>query len=148
NEMAIERSPGQIKAISPLIPEKVALGYHLCFGTLGGWPRFVPSDLSGAVELGNAFIEASGRRVDWIHIPVPDTTDDTFFAPLRGLKPQGAKVYLGMIHHMDSLSHRIRAARKVLPTFGLAAYCGFGRVPPAELPALLDEQRKALTMTA
>ena len=145
-ETALERSIGQIKAISPTIPQKVALGYHLCFGTLGGWPRFAPSDLSGAVELGNALIDASGRRVDWIHIPVLDTADDAFFAPLTSLKPKGAKVYLGMIHHMETLPLRIAAARKVLSDFGLAAYCGFGRVPPSDLPAVLDEHRKALTI--
>ena len=122
-ETAIERNIGQIKTISPKIPETVALGYDLCFGTLGGWPRFAPSDLGGAVEIGNAFIEASGRRVDWIHIPVLDSADEKFFAPLKNLKPKGAKVYLGMIHHMDTLPARIAAARKVLPDFELAAYC-------------------------
>ncbi|HVG51347.1 MAG TPA: hypothetical protein VM867_06935 [Xanthobacteraceae bacterium] len=145
-ETAIERNIGQIKTISPKIPEKVALGYHLCFGTLGGWPRFAPDDLSGAVEIGNAFIAASGRRVDWIHIPVLDNSDDKFFAPLKNLKPNGAKVYLGMIHHMDTLPARVAAARKVLPDFGLAAYCGFGRVPPSEMKTVLDEHLKALNV--
>jgi hypothetical protein len=143
---AIERNVVQIKAISPKIPEKVALGYHLCFGTLGGWPRFSPDDLSGAVALGNAFIEASGRRVDWIHIPVLDNANEAFFAPLAQLKPRGARVYLGMIHHMDTLPARMAAAKKYLPEFGLAAYCGFGRVPPSEMPAVLDEHLKALAL--
>ena len=143
-ETAIERNTSQIKAISPNIPEKVALGYHLCFGTLGGWPRFSPDDLSGAVAMGNAFIEASGRRVDWIHIPILDKTDAEFFAPLNDLKPKGARVYLGMIHHMETLPARIAVARKFLPEFGLAAYCGFGRVPQSEMPVVLDEHLKAM----
>ena len=145
-ETAIERNISQIKALSPKIPENVALGYHLCFGTLGGWPRFAPEDLSGAVSMGNAFIEASGRRVDWIHIPVLDNTDEKFFAPLKDLKPKGARVYLGMIHHMDTLAARIAAARKFLPEFGLAAYCGFGRVPQSEMPAVLGEHLKAMAL--
>lgn len=145
-ETAIARNVGQIKALSPVIPATVALGYHLCFGTLGGWPRFTPEDLSGAVAMGNAFIEASGRRVDWIHIPTLETADEAFFAPLKDLKPKGARVYLGMIHHMDTLPARITAARKFLPEFGLAAYCGFGRVPPAELPGVLDEHLKAMAL--
>ena len=70
---AIERNVAQFRILSPRIPESVELGYHFCFGTLGGWPRFAPADLSATVDLANAIIEASGRRVDWIHIPVlPD----------------------------------------------------------------------------
>ena len=59
-ETAIVRNVGQIAAISPKIPEKVMLGFHLCFGTLGGWPRFAPDDLGETVELANAFVEAAG----------------------------------------------------------------------------------------
>jgi hypothetical protein len=147
-ETAIERNVGQIKALSAKVPEKAALGFHLCFGTLGGWPRFAPDDLSGAVELGNAFIEAAGRKVDWIHIPVLGDADEKFFTPLKNLKPKGAKVYLGMVHHMDTLPARLAAAKKYLPEFGLAAYCGFGRVPPSELPSLLDEHLQALKMAS
>ncbi|MEA2967353.1 MAG: hypothetical protein QOE78_614, partial [Alphaproteobacteria bacterium] len=63
-ESMIERNVSQVRNLSPGIPEEVALGYHLCFGTLGGWPRFQPETLSETVRLANAFLEASGRRVD------------------------------------------------------------------------------------
>jgi hypothetical protein len=141
---AIERNVAEVRALSPSIPESVALGYHFCFGTLGGWPRFAPNDLGAAVELANAFVDASGRRVDWIHIPVLNRTDDAFFAPLKNLKPQGARVFLGMIHNMDTFDERLAVARKYLPDFGLGAYCGFGRLPPTELPKILDEHLKAV----
>ena len=72
---------------SPHIPRDVALGYHFCFGTLGGWPRFQPDDLGQTVKLANAFVAASGRPVDWIHIPVLDRSDDAFFAPLARTRP-------------------------------------------------------------
>ena len=88
------------------IPRDVSLGYHFCFGTLGGWPRFQPDDLSQTVKLANAFVAASGRAVDWIHIPVLDRSDDAFFAPLRELDPQGARVYLGAIHNMTRFKER------------------------------------------
>ena len=81
-ESRIERNVSQVRNLSPRIREEVALGYHLCFGTLGGWPRFQPETLSETVRLANAFLEASGRRVDWIHIPLLDTEDEAFFAPL------------------------------------------------------------------
>ena len=130
-DSAIERNVAEVKALSPSIPENVALGYHFCFGTLGGWPRFAPDDLGAAVELANAFVAASGRRVDWIHLPVLNRTDDAFFAPLKNLKPHGARVYLGMIHNMETFDQRLAIARKYLPDFGVGAYCGFGRLSPS-----------------
>ena len=48
----------QFRALSPVIPDKVMLGFHFCFGTLGGWPRFAPDDLSATVRLANAAVEA------------------------------------------------------------------------------------------
>jgi len=86
-EDAIERNVAQVRNIVPSIPEDVALGYHLCFGTLGGWPRFQPDSLDETVKLANAFLAASGRRVDWIHIPLLDTTDD-------GLHSYGEGIWL------------------------------------------------------
>jgi hypothetical protein len=146
-EGAIERNVAQFRTLSPRIPEKVQLGYHFCFGTLGGWPRFAPSDLSATVELANATIEASGRRVDWIHIPVLPDVGEAFFAPLKNLKPRGARVYLGVVHHMDGFKDRIAMARKFLPEFGVAGYCGFGRVPPADIPGVLNEHIEAVKLT-
>jgi len=143
-EGAVERSLTQVRNLSPHIPQEVALGYHFCFGTLGGWPRFRPDDLGQAVKLANACIVASARRVDWVHIPVLDRSDDAFFAPLKELKPQGARVYLGAIHNMAGFKERIATARKYLPEFGLGAYCGFGRLPAAELPKVLADHIRAV----
>ena len=75
------------------------------------------------------------RQVDWIHIPALDRTDDAFYAPLKRLDAKGARVYLGAIHSMATLPQRLDAARKFLPDFGLAAYCGFGRTPVEQSPA-------------
>jgi hypothetical protein len=143
-ETALERNVEQIKALCPAIPAEVELGYHFCFGTLGGWPRFAPADLSGAVDLANAVVAASGRRVDWVHLPVLDRSDEAFFAPLARLAPQGARVYLGVIHNMERYRERIALARKFLPTFGVAAYCGLGRHNPAELQSVLGEHLTAM----
>ncbi|HLH88121.1 MAG TPA: hypothetical protein VKX28_06660 [Xanthobacteraceae bacterium] len=147
-EGAIERNLDEVRALSPAIPREVALGYHFCFGTLGGWPRFVPDDLGRAVDLANAFVAASGRRVDWIHLPVLDRSDDAFFAPLARLAPQGARVYLGAIHNMGTFAQRLAVARRYLPEFGLGAYCGFGRLPPAQLPDVLADHLEAVELAA
>jgi catechol 2,3-dioxygenase-like lactoylglutathione lyase family enzyme len=141
---AIERNVRQFTRLSREIPADVALGYHLCFGTLGGWPRFSPPDLGEAVNLANALIETAPRRVDWVHIPVLDRSDDAFFAPLAKLQPRGTRIYLGVIHNMARFPERVAAAHKYLPDFGVAAYCGLGRSPPSEVPTILAEHRKAV----
>ncbi len=147
-EGAIERNLTEVRNLSPHIPADVALGYHFCFGTLGGWPRFAPDDLGQAVKLVNAFVAASGRRVDWVHVPVLDRSDDAFFAPLKELKPQGARVYLGAIHNMARFGARIATARKFLPAFGLGAYCGFGRLPASDLSQVLADHLKAVDIAS
>ncbi len=124
------------------IPTMVALGHHACFGTLNGWPSRQPASLEGAVLLLNTAIAASNRRIDFLHIPTLGSTDDTFFAPLRDLKTQGARTYIGAIHHLhgaQGLRGQLKTVRKYLPEFGLAAPCGWGRAP--ERPGrLLSEQ--------
>jgi len=143
-DASIEMSTAQIRALAPTIPEDVQLGYHFCFGTIGGWPRFSPADLAPTVKLANAVVAASGRRVDWLHIPVlPDAGED-FFKPLAGLKASGARVYLGMVHTMRDYAERMRAARKFLPDFGVGAYCGFGREAPSEVERVLKEHLQAV----
>ncbi len=57
---------------------------------------------------------------------------------------KGARVYLGAIHTMATLKERIATARKFLPDFGLAAYCGFGRTPPEQMPRILQDHLDAV----
>jgi hypothetical protein len=133
-----------IGRLSENIPAAVQLGFHFCFGTFGGWPAFAPDDLGRTVELVNAAVVASRRRVDWVHIPTLDTINEAFYAPLANLDAKGARVYLGAIHNMATLQARLAIARKFLPNFGLAAYCGFGRTPPAEMPQILRDHLAAL----
>jgi hypothetical protein len=111
---------------------------------LGGWPRFSPPDFGEAVNLANALIATAPRRVDWVHIPVLDRSDDAFFAPLANLRPGDTRIYLGVIHNMARFPERAATARKYLPDFGLAAYCGLGRTPPAQVPEILADHRAAL----
>jgi hypothetical protein len=143
-ELEVETHARPIGRLSKVIPEDVQLGFHFCFGTFGGWPAFAPDDLARPVELINAAVVSAGRRVDWVHIPTLDRVDEKFYAPLRQLDAGGARVYLGAIHTMDTLRQRLDVARKFLPKFGLAAYCGFGRTPPDEMPRILQDHLAAL----
>jgi hypothetical protein len=141
---AVDRNVGQISRLSPLVPETIPLGIHLCFGTFGGWPRFSPDSLGATVELANAAIAKAGRRLDWIHIPTLNTTNEAFYAPLKNLRPDQTRVYLGMIHNMDTFAERLSIARKYLPDFGAAAFCGFGREPASSLPSIIQDHLKAV----
>lgn len=145
-ELLAETHAAPVRRLSALLPADVALGFHFCFGTFGGWPAFAPADLGRAVELINASVAAAGRRTDWIHIPALDRSDDAFYAPLKHLKSGDARIYMGMIHSMGSFRERLAAARKFVPDFGLGAYCGFGRTPPEQLPRVLDDHIKAVEM--
>ena len=122
----------------------VALGYHFCFGTLGSWPSFAPESLDETVKLANAYVEASERRVDYLHIPSLDRDDEIYFSPLANLRPGGARVYLGVVHNMSRYARRMLAARKHLADFGVGAFCGFGRERPADLPRILSEHLTAV----
>jgi len=135
-----------IRRLSALLPDEAMLGFHLCFGTFGGWPAFAPPTLDQTVDLANAIIAGAGRRTDWMHVPTLDTLNEAFYAPLDRLEARGARVYLGMIHSMPSLEARIAVARRFLPEFGLGAYCGFGRTPPESLPQLLQDHQRAAAL--
>jgi hypothetical protein len=100
--------------------------------------------LSRPVELINAANAEIKRRIDWIHIPTLDRSDDAFYAPLATLNTKGARIYLGAVHNMATLKDRVAAARKHLPDFGLAAYCGFGRTPPGDMPKVLQDHVEAV----
>jgi len=141
---AIDRNTPQITALLSWIPHEVMVGFHMCFGTLGGWPRFEPDDISGAVRMANAFLHAADRPVAWMHIPLLARPEEAFYAPLRGLEPRGARIFLGIVHSMDSYRERLKIAKKFVADFGVAAYCGFGRMNPSELPDIRQQHLDAL----
>ncbi|OGA29281.1 MAG: hypothetical protein A3I01_15425 [Betaproteobacteria bacterium RIFCSPLOWO2_02_FULL_65_24] len=145
-EAELETHVAPIRRLSAMLPPDAALGFHFCFGTFGGWPAFAPSDLGRAVDLINAAVVAAGRRTDWIHIPTLNRTDSAFYAPLARLNTGGARVYLGMIHSMDTIAQRLSTVRAFVQDFGLAAYCGFGRMPPEQLPQVLEDHLKAVAI--
>ena len=132
-EGSIERNVEQFRRLCAAVPPRALLGFHLCFGTFGGWPRFAPRTLERTVALANAIAQVSPRRIDWMHIPALDTVDPGFYAPLADLRLGDARVYLGLVHSMNSFVERLAAARAVLPDFGLGGYCGLGRLEPDQV---------------
>lgn len=120
------------------VPPGVELGYHLCYGDMDAKHFIEPVDLTKAVELANLIIDASGRPVTWIHVPVPrGRSDHVYFAPLAQLKrTPGMELYLGLVHAQDGVEgtvRRMRAAAEVVKDFGIATECGIGRARTPEL---------------
>jgi hypothetical protein len=136
---------GVIGRLGPAVPADAMLGYHLCYGTLGGWPMRHGNDLEMAVRTVDAILELSGRRVDYVHIPILDNASNEYFAPLKGLHAGQTRYYFGVIHNLRNLAdfkHKLGHIRNHVSDFGIAAPCGFGR--QGILPEVLKEHRTAL----
>lgn len=142
-----DRFRDMVSRLSPGIPDEVLLGYHLCYADLGHEHMKEPADLALCVRMANVAAQASGRRVDFFHMPVPrDRDDDAYFAPLADLDVGDAKVFLGLVHHTDGIEgtrRRLTTAQRHLDVFGIATECGFGRRPPEQVEPLLELHRAA-----
>jgi hypothetical protein len=107
----------------------------------------MPRDTAVMVGIANDVRRGLSRSIDFLHMPVPrDRTDDAYVRPLAGLAGLGATtLYLGLIHHDDREGDvaRIRAARAVVPAFGVASECGWGRTDPQRVTSLLESHRAA-----
>jgi hypothetical protein len=135
-----ERFAAAVDALPRLIPDEVLAGYHLCYGTNPEWPMYEARDMAVLVRMANYAYAASGRPMDWVHMAGPRllrSEDERFFRPLAGLAVGDARVFLGIVLPVDGalgLRRREATARKFLPDFGVALYCGF-RVAPGSTPA-------------
>lgn len=138
----------ELARLGDAVPADVECGYHLCYGSPRDAHLVMPKDTAILVEIANGVIDRLGRRLDFLHLPVPrDRSDAAYFAPLRDLRlPAEATLYLGLIHHDDAAGDqaRIAAASAVIPAFGVATECGWGRGDPERIPDLLAAHRHAM----
>lgn len=138
----------ELARLGDAVPSAVECGYHLCYGSPRDEHLVMPKDMAILAELTQGILGGLRRRLDFLHLPVPqDRTDDGYFAPLAALRlPVETDLYLGLIHYDDGAGDRARiaAARKVVPRFGVATECGWGRTDPARVPGLLDAHRRAI----
>ena len=146
---AWERFAGPVARLTPLIPDEVFVGYHLCYGTFPEWPMYEARDMSLLVRMANHAASHSGRAVDWFHLAGPRylrSEDDSFFRPLSDLSPGDARVYLGIVLPLDGipgLKRRQATASRYLTDFGVAMYCGFGRQPGTDGMETMREHARA-----
>lgn len=103
-----------------------------------------PRDTGLLVDVAWTVLRGVGRRVAWLHLPVPKSRDDeAYFAPLVGLVPAlrkgGTEIYLGLVHVDDEegTRRRIKAASRVLGAFGVGTECGMGRTPPEDFDSIM-----------
>jgi hypothetical protein len=136
----------RLALVAARVPDHVELGFHLCYGDYGHEHFVQPRDAGALAEVANAVSVAVARPIAWIHLPVPrDRDDDAYFAPLAGLALHDeTELYLGLVHATDGEAgtrRRIEAARAVVPAFGVATECGFGRRPSEQVRPLLAIHR-------
>lgn len=129
------------------VPDDVELGFHLCYGSPYDEPLVRPKDMSILVELANGIAENVERKVDFIHVPVPQgRTEAEFYKPLRSLKvsPE-TRIFLGLVFQgdADGDQERIAVAKEYLAEFGVATECGWGRTDPENVAGLLASHRQA-----
>jgi methionine synthase II (cobalamin-independent) len=133
----------RIVRISEAVPKDVELGFHMCYGDLGGHHLQEPDDTRALVDLMNPVFEQLSRPVQWWHFPSPiERDDEEYFAPLRDLRlPAGTEVYAGVVHLGDGVEgarRRLNAAQTAIDTFGVATECGMGRRPAEQVKSLLE----------
>jgi hypothetical protein len=138
---------GQIQRICQPIPDRVELGFHLCYGDFGAKHFLEPVDAGKMVELANAIAREVTHAIAYFHMPVPIArTDDDYFRPFEKLLLSAStEIYLGLVHGADGVEgtrRRIEVAGKYVKDFGIATECGASadrrrRSRPAEDPCRL-----------
>ena len=141
-----ERFADYMRALSPPIPEEVMLGMHLCYGDLEHSHLIEPRDLGVCVKMTNIAVENAGRRLDYVHMPVPrDRSDDAYFEPLAALEAPDTTIYIGLVHLTDGLEggkERLEAfLRHYNGGYGIATECGWGRRKRETIPDLMQVHR-------
>lgn len=137
-----------IRQLCKPIPNDVVLGLHLCYGDLHHRHFLEPKTLQTCVEMSNLGVKEAGRRVDYVHMPVPRArNDDDYFKPLKDLNIGETTLYIGLVHYTDGVEgtmRRLATFKKYFDasSFGIATECGMGRRPAEQsLTKLLQIHR-------
>ena len=143
-----EQITAELARLGDAVPPAIEMGYHLCYGSPADEHLVMPRDMGVMVRIANAVRRVLGRRIDFLHMPVPKArTDADYFKSLVDLAGfRGTTLYLGLIHHddHDGDQARIATARAFVRDFGVATECGWGRTDPQRVPGLLESHRRAL----
>lgn len=132
----------RLTALGERLPADVELGYHFCYGSFGGRHFVEPASTKAMVDLCNGVLAKLRHPVSFVHMPVPiERADDAYYEPLQALRlPEVTELYLGLVHDADGVAGtlaRVAVAQRHYGRFGIAAECGFGRRPSADVAKIL-----------
>ena len=134
----------RLRRLAKAVNTKAEMGYHLCYGDFAHQHFVQPPDTELSVELANAIIKnvSPVHPIAYIQMPVPkDRVDEAYFSPLKNLKLQETKLFLGVVHPNDEAGtkRRLKAAQAIyLNIAGVSTECGMGRTPLEELGSILE----------
>jgi hypothetical protein len=145
----LENITDRVAELVDMVDEPAETGMHLCYGDSGHKHFCEPADAGYLTQVANGTVAKAHRSVNWVHMPVPRDRDDAgFFTPLADLVlPESTDLYLGLVHMTggeEGTANRIQAAARVVPRFGVATECGFGRRDIETIPGLM-QQHTAVT---
>ena len=145
-------APGIIRCLER-VPDDVPAGLHLCYGDYGHQHWKQPESLQMQVDLVNAIVAGTQRRLDFVSFTVPQDRDDSaYFEPASGLQvgpdtelyfalvpyhpaEQAAGTTARQIEHVDgALASSPGGTRE----WGICTECGMGRVDEGDVRGLLD----------
>lgn len=134
---------GRISRLVGAVGEGVEVGMHVCYGDMGHKHFVEPKDMGLMARIVEGVVERAGRRLDWVHLPVPKARDDeAYFEPLKSLELGETELYLGLVHahDQDGTERRLKVAQNVLGsrTFGVATECGLGRTPTEDFASIAE----------
>ncbi len=121
----------QLRKLGNAIPDGVDLGFHLCYGDIRRPGYRAPRDAGVVTWIANE-VARLDRPITWVHLPVPEGAGPAWFEPLDKLdRTRIAELYLGLV----PVSGKLAVGRRLLDlagarldSFGIATYCGMGRL--------------------
>jgi hypothetical protein len=153
-----EIAPGIIRCLER-VPDDIPAGLHLCYGDYGHQHWKQPESLQMQVDLVNAIIAGTKRRLDFVSFTVPQDRDDrAYFEPASALTVgPDTELNFALVPYFPSRQapgtterqvEHIDAALDASPgggrEWGICTECGMGRVDTNDVPALLDLHSKIL----
>jgi len=139
------RMARQLAVLATDVPHDVPLGIHLCLGNANNRRGITPRTARPVVLLANecAAAFAGVRPLDFLHIPLVNTSNPRHFAPLADLRlAKSTRLIAGLVYEDGHGANRdrLRLAAEALGFIpDVACACGMGRRTPDVARLLLDE---------
>ena len=137
----------QLASLVADVPPAVPVGVHLCLGNPGNRRAVTPPSSRPVVLFANAIASVwpAHRPLDYLHLPIVDSTDPGYYEPLEQLRlPSSTRLIVGTVYEDGHAANRERlrlATQSLGFTPDIACACGMGRRSTDVGRTLLDEMR-------